>query len=340
MGDVRASADAALRTLTQDALKKVNVAGADSLTSDASIGKTTGVVFNGGALDGAAFRLTTQAAGDTRFNGSARFVFVTDSGLVSAWTDRSASGALLRVDGPAQSVFDGSAQGHAYFGVALKTDTWDRLWLADFGAQPQIRTLNAQWQETPTQGFANPFASGPGGAVRPGDPVPFNIQALGSSVFVAYAISRASADDAGAFDAGEEDALDAAAERASGDKPARGKLAEFRSDGSLVRVFEDQNRLNAPWGMAIAPATGFGTLSGSLLVGNFGGAGRVCAFDRTTGRYLDDLRNAQGAAIGIEGLWGLQFGNGVALGDTDALYFAAGPGDEIDGVFGSLRYAG
>jgi len=39
----------------------------------------------------------------------------------------------------------------------------------------------------------------------------------------------------------------------------------------------------------------------------------------------------------IEKIWGLLFGNGESLGDSNALYFAAGPNDEKDGVFGSLR---
>ena len=36
---------------------------------------------------------------------------------------------------------------------------------------------------------------------------------------------------------------------------------------------------------------------------------------------------------------GLQFGNGASLGDANALYFAAGPEDEKDGLFGVLRLA-
>jgi uncharacterized protein (TIGR03118 family) len=106
----------------------------------------------------------------------------------------------------------------------------------------------------------------------------------------------------------------------------------------LIRIFDDAMRLNAPWGLAIAPAN-FGLLSGTLLVGNFGGAGRICAFKRDTGAYVDDLRDKAGKALAIAGLWGLQFGNGESLGDSDALYFAAGPEDEKDGLFGSLRYA-
>ena len=55
--------------------------------------------------------------------------------------------------------------------------------------------------------------------------------------------------------------------------------------------------------------------------------------------FLGYLRNTDGGFAAIRGLWGLQFGNGVSLGDSDALYFAAGPEDEAAGLFGSLRYA-
>lgn len=113
---------------------------------------------------------------------------------------------------------------------------------------------------------------------------------------------------------------------------------EFDMAGNRVKIFDDAMRLNAPWGLAIAPAD-YGLLSGKLLVGNFGGAGRICAFDLATGAYVDDLKGLDGKSVAIAGLWGLQFGNGVALGDSNALYFAAGPEDEADGLFGSLRAA-
>jgi uncharacterized protein (TIGR03118 family) len=333
LGDVTQSTDASLRQLRQDDLKVVTVEGADSLVDDSSLGKITGVAFNGAELNSTNFRVTEQVSGATVFDGSARFVFVTDSGKVTAWTDRATNGAITRVDGPTKLVFDGSVQGSAYFGVAIKPDTWDRLWLADFGSDPQIRTLDKSWQLTPTIGFENPFAKG---ALKPGDPVPFNIQVLGSRVFVMYAMSQADPSNASSFYAAEEDALDAKAEAASGNSPDKGRLAEFNVNGTLVRVYSDEGRLNAPWGVAIA-SDEFGLLSGKLLVGNFGGAGRICAFDLNTGKYIDDLRGKDNLPVAIAGLWGLQFGNGESLGDTDALYFAAGPNDEKDGLFGSLR---
>ncbi len=348
LGDVRASTTPTLQPLFQDGLKKVTVTGADSLTDDASLGKITGVVFNGAELNSNHFRVSGQTAGATVFDGSARFVFVTDSGKVNGWTDRSSTGAIVRTDGAAQEKYDGAADGSAFFGVAIKTDTWDAMWLADFGAHPQIVTLDKNWVKIPTIGFTNPFGSGEASngvcAIVPGDPVPFNIQVLGEGadarVFVMYAISKANPDPTApmsSFYAAEEDALDAAAEAASGNKPNKGKLVEYTLSGALVRQYDDAMRLNAPWGVAIAPAN-FGKLSGALLVGNFGGAGRICAFDRSTGAYIDDMRTSHDSPVAIAGLWGLQFGNGESLGDSNALYFAAGPQDETDGLFGSLRY--
>jgi hypothetical protein len=60
------------------------------------------------------------------------------------------------------------------------------------------------------------------------------------------------------------------------------------------------------------------------------------AFSRTTGRFLDFLRAPDRKPIEIDGLWGLQFGNGVRLGYTNHLYFAAGPEEEEEGLFGKL----
>ena len=357
VGDVKASATPSLQPLFQDGLKKVTVPGADSLIDDTSAGKITGVVFNGAPLIGTPvadthFRISGQTVGTgaaaTAFDGSARFVFVTDSGKVTGWTDRAADGSIVRADGASEEKYDGAADGSAFFGVAIKPGTWDTMWLADFGANPQIVTLDKTWAKVPTQGFANPFASGPvvngTKTVVPGDPVPFNIQALGEGaaarVWVAYALSQADPDPKaapGSFYAAEEDALDATAEAAGGNKPNKGKLVEFDLSGNLVRIYADDQRLNAPWGVAIAPAN-FGKLSGALLVSNFGGAGRICAFDISTGQYIDDLRGADDKPVAIAGLWGLQFGNGESLGDSNALYFAAGPDDEKDGLFGSLRY--
>ena len=350
VGDVTASTDPRLRQLFQDPLTEVSIPGADSDTTDASIGKATGTVFNAADITSDKFAVTNQPAQvDGRtvgLGGSARFIFATDSGHIAAWGEQGPDGALVRVNGPAQEMFNGEPEGMQFFGLAIKQGSFDTLWAADFGAQPQIRQFDQNWQLVPTQGFANPFATGApvdpadpakGKLAVPGDPVPFNITTIGERVFVAYAISQLSEEPGGAaFDAGEEDALNREQEKVAGGRPDRGKLAEFTSAGEVVRVFEDQGRLNAPWGVALAPAS-FGPMGGKLLVSNFGGSGRIAAFDDSTGRFVDYLRDGTGAPVGIDGVWNILFGNGESLGDADALYFAAGPADETDGLFGALR---
>jgi len=70
-------------------------------------------------------------------------------------------------------------------------------------------------------------------------------------------------------------------------------------------------------------------------VSNFGD-GTIAAFDPLTHAFVDLLRDTSGKAISIEGIWGLQFGNGSSLGESNRLYFAAGPEDESAGLFGHL----
>jgi uncharacterized protein (TIGR03118 family) len=353
VGDVTASADPKLRELFQDPLTAVTIPGADADTSDASIGKVTGVVFNGADITSDKFVVTNQPAqveGRTvGLGGSARFIFATDSGHITAWGEQGPDGSVVRVNGPTQEVFNGEPQGMQFFGLAIKQGSFDTLWAADFGTQPQIRQFDQNWQLVPTQGFANPFATGApvdpadpakGNLAAPGDPVPFNITTIGDRVFVAYAVSQPSESSAAqgtpAFDAGEEDSLNREQEKATDGRPNKGKLAEFSNTGELVRMFEDEGRLDAPWGVALAPAN-FGALGGKLLVSNFGGFGRIAAFDDGTGRFVDYLRDKAGAPVGIDGIWNILFGNGESLGDANALYFAAGPAEETDGLFGALR---
>ena len=49
-----------------------------------------------------------------------------------------------------------------------------------------------------------------------------------------------------------------------------GIVDEYSTDGVLLHRVATRGKLNAPWGLAWAPATGFGKASGALLVGNFG----------------------------------------------------------------------
>ncbi|MBW4700123.1 MAG: TIGR03118 family protein [Aphanocapsa lilacina HA4352-LM1] len=116
--------------------------------------------------------------------------------------------------------------------------------------------------------------------------------------------------------------------------PGLGYVAEFTPRGQYLRSLERSERLNAPWGLAIA-SEDFGSLSGALLVGNFGD-GTTVAFDRQSGRQVGYLRGQNRQPLKVDGLWGLTFGNGESLGRANYLYFGAGPNDEQDGLFGSL----
>jgi uncharacterized protein (TIGR03118 family) len=122
-----------------------------------------------------------------------------------------------------------------------------------------------------------------------------------------------------------------------------GYVDAYDTAGNLLQRIASKARLNAPWGIALAPPAGFGAFSGALLIGNFGD-GKINAFDlnavpRGNGEaiQLGQLHSATGAPLKIDGLWGLQFGHGNAnSGPINALYFTAGPDEESHGLFGRI----
>ncbi|MCW3061125.1 MAG: hypothetical protein JWQ02_2946 [Capsulimonas sp.] len=284
--------------LHQDSLKEVTIPGPGG-----DMGTPTGTVFN---VSGTGFVIDQPFPGGAALHGPAKFFFATDSGVVTAWTER-AHTADSGIDRPTSSVivWDKSAQGSGYFGMAISPH-FDRLYLADFGEHPQVTVLNDQFQDISAGKFPNPF---PGYA-------PFNVQAVGNSIFVAYAQQSEPAVELHGI--------------------GKGKLAEFTLDGALIATWDDQNLLNAPWGIVKAPDSGFGLYSGKLLVSNFGN-GVVTVFDPATRKAIDYLRGDDKNPIVVDGIWDLKFGNGVAQGESNALYFAAGPNGEADGLFGKIK---
>ena len=117
--------------------------------------------------------------------------------------------------------------------------------------------------------------------------------------------------------------------------PGNGFVDVFDTNGNLIRRFASQGTLNSPWGLALAPDD-FGRFSNALLVGDFGD-GRINAFDVATAAFLGQLADQTGKPITIDGLWGLAFGNDGLAGASDQLFFASGPNDEMDGLFGKIR---
>ena len=110
----------------------------------------------------------------------------------------------------------------------------------------------------------------------------------------------------------------------------------FDADGNLLLRFAKNGKLNAPWGLAVAPK-GFGSFSNDVLVGNLGD-GTISAFDPHTGHFDGQLKTLDGKTLKIDGLWGIAFGNGIMNQQTDTLFFAAGPNGEEDGAYGRIDF--
>jgi uncharacterized protein (TIGR03118 family) len=300
-----------------DNLRLVSVTGPSLAPAPGfAIGTPTGVVFN--SSDN--FTVTQGS-----ITGAARFMMATDNGTISAWTERQNPNGSVDRPSYTKLTVDRSAQGAQYFGLAINP-AQDRIYAANFAVNPGIQTFNASFVDVSAAApFANPFTTS--GSIKPGDFAPFNIQSIGTnqseSLFVTYAKTAEDPNHAGKVLPGEE-------VHGAG----FGRIAQFDANGQLIRVWDDQGLLNSPWGLAFAPS-GFGEFSGDLLVGNFGD-GTIVAFDPVTHKAVGFLRDPSGKVITIDGLWGLQFGNGASLGEANALYFAAGPNDEVDGLFGRL----
>jgi uncharacterized protein (TIGR03118 family) len=144
---------------------------------------------------------------------------------------------------------------------------------------------------------------------------PFGIQAINGDIYVTYAKQDEERED---------------------DVSGRGFgfVDVFDPDGHLLRRLASHGALNAPWGLALAPAS-FGKFSNRLLVGNFGD-GLINAYDLDSGRWVGRLKGQDRRPIRIEGLWGLAFGNGINNQPIDTLFFTAGPLDEKHGLYGRL----
>jgi uncharacterized protein (TIGR03118 family) len=258
-----------------------------------------------GAPAGTASTPTGQVfnASATDFNGE-KFIFATEDGTVSGW--KPGPGAVLHVDNSAGG--DASA---VYKGIGLGPSL---LYVANFRAGT-VEVYDASYKPvTAAGGFID--------SQIPAGYAPFNVFVDGARVFVSYARQD---------DKKHDDAKGA----------GRGFVDLFDTDGNLQQRLISRGALNSPWGMAIAPAS-FGTLAGSLLVGNFGD-GHVNAYtlsDDGYGGVSVSFKGALGAATGgplaIDGLWGLAVSPEA---DQSRLYFSAGPSGETHGLYGRLELA-
>ena len=266
--------------------------------SQPSPGSPTGVMFNGSATD---FLLAAGAP--------ARFIFVTEDGTVQGWNPRvNSASAMIAVD---HSQVPNAANGAVYKGATIAEIDGHRFILAANFRSGRVDVFDTNFKQVHLDDDA--FADDQ----IPRDFAPFNVQAVGPNVYVTYA---------------EQDA--AKHDPVKPGEPGDGFVDVFSHYGRLLQRLEHGDWFNAPWGVVWA-TPGFGEFSNTILIGNFRG-GNVSAFNPVTGRFLGNMLNPDGSTLLIDGLWALRFGNNGSAGSATTLFFTAGPGNEVNGLLGTL----
>jgi uncharacterized protein (TIGR03118 family) len=236
---------------------------------------------------------------------SALFLFGTLDGTIAAWNVNSGAQAVTVVNNSAKA---------SYTGIALDTNATGTFLLAANFRQGTVDVFDSTFAAHALAGsFADP--------TLPAGYSPFGIHSIGGNVYVTYAqVNAATGESVGA---------------------GLGYVNEFDNNGNFIARVAGQSVLNAPWGMALAPA-GFGSFGGDLLIGNFGD-GVINAFDPKTFALIGSLNSSAGTPIANVGLWEIFFGQNsgqtTTLGDPNTLYFAAGINGEKGGLFGSIAVA-
>ena len=264
--------------------------------TSSSGGTPTGIVFNGSS---AATSFAVTANGKT---GTSKFLFATEDGVIAGWAPTvDTTHAFVGIDSSA-----GSA---VYKGLAISAGGSGQLLYATDFHNARVDVFDATF--APVTLSAGAFTD----PKLPSGYAPFGIQAINGDIFVTYAKQEAGSDD----------------EEAG---PGLGVVDVYDPNGVLLSRVATHGKLNAPWGVALAPA-GFGKFSNSLLIGNFGD-GTISAYDSKNYTPQGQLRGADGRTLAIDGLWGIAFGNGFANQPVNTLFFAAGPDDEAHGLYGRI----
>ena len=261
--------------------------------------KPTGQVYNGSG----GFMITTSMGQE-----SALFIFDGEGGTIAAWAKDSGATAVTAYD-------DGVANGanHAvYKGLAIG---------AVGGATYLYATdLHNNKVDVFDTNFSKPAAM-QGKFVDPNIPAgfaPFGIAALNGDLYVTFAQQDSAMHD-------------------ENTGAGLGYVDIFDFSGNLISQFASAGPLNAPWGIAIAPA-GFGSLQGDVLIGNFGD-GMISIFT-PNGTALASaegpLMSSAGQPFVFPGLWSLVFGNGDSDKPVTTLFYTAGFANQTDGVFGGI----
>ena len=274
-----------LYAVTNDASGLPQVTRLGLVVSIPGEGNATGQVFNN----------TTNLHADP-------FIFVSEDGTISGWRNALGTTAEVLASRPTA----------VYKGVALVAAPGGPVLLA---ANFSEGTVDAYDGDLNLIGQLSDSHAPAGYA-------PFNVQSIGSLIFVTFAkLDAEKKDDVPGPGHGLIDVLDLQTQTFH-------RFVTGSDAGGRLRA------IDSPWGVALAPGT-FGEHSDELLVGNFG-SGTIMAFSEH-GRFEGFLENRRGKPVVIEGLWALAFGNGGSGGVPGTLYFTAGPDDESHGLFGSLE---
>lgn len=266
------------------------------LTDFATPASPTGIVWNGNPR---LFSIPSAPGAATLV--PAAFIFAHETGAISAW-----SGGLSK---PASAVSVWPADpAVSYKGLAIGSNgSGTFLYAADFKGSKVDVYDSSFHPATLACRFQDPL--------MPAGYAPFGIQNVAGDIVVAYAM-QADSNGNEAHGAG------------------LGRIDIFTADGCLSRRLGDAGWLDAPWGIALAPAS-FGPHRGQLLIGNFG-SGWIAAFDFNSGEFDGYLKDAEDHPITIGGLWAISFGNGAAAQPSNVLFYAAGANQEADGIYGRI----
>src|SRR5499427_9157357 len=205
----------------------------------------------------------TVANTQTGIFGNGAFLFDTEDGIIANWTGQ----------GNAVTVVDNSANGAVYKGLALVTNNEGTFLLAANFNSGKIDVFDRNFNATHLVGnLTDPSL--------PAGYAPHNVRVINNVILVAYAKQ-----DAAKHDPMLGEGL--------------GIVDAFDMEGNFHGTFASAALLNAPWGMAAAPAN-FGDFSNDILVGNFGD-GTINAYT-TTGQFVGQLSNSAGQLIATPGL--------------------------------------
>lgn len=306
----------------------VTIPRADTNNKNSPTGTPTGATFNSSQTD------FLVAPGKP-----ARFLFSTIDGMIAGWNPHVAVAQGAAPPSTEAVTVVKTTDGSSYTGLTSAfIDGKPYLYAANF-AKARVDVYDSTFHrvrlsmEDPDGDCSDycPYCSQSAfkdeGLPRPY--APFNVQAIGNDIVVTYAIHQQ-----------QVAPLEA-------DGPGLGFVDIYSSTGKLLLRLQHGDWLNAPWGVALAPAD-FGRFSDNLLIGQFAGggdtqsSGYIAAYDLATGKFNGLLQDASGRPLVIKGIWALSPGNSSrsnndsAVGRTARVYFTAGPGRGPEGLFGYL----